>query len=107
MWEITLFGEKQDYMHFVLFEDFLNKTLSKNVIVAISDSRNNLCCSIVLLQRKYLNFLKRAILELIIKINKEDFFKENMKTKSSDSDINYFSFNNSSICKTWWNNSVC
>ena len=77
MWEITLVGQEQDYEYFVLLEDKLNKCLDERPIVAITGHKK-MFCSIAINNKKKLKLVKKYILEIIIKICKEEYFKENL-----------------------------
>jgi len=90
MWEITLIGQKEDYVYFVLLEDMLKNCLKVNPIIAISN-RNSLLCSIAISDRKQIKTVKKCILEIIIKICKEEYFRENLNNVlGSDQDLNNF-----------------
>ena len=90
MWEITLVGQEQDYEYFVLLEDKLKKSLEDKPIIAISGQKN-LCCSIAISNKNKLKLVKKYILEIIIKICKEEYFRENLEDISFiDNFINDF-----------------
>ena len=89
MWEITLLGSELDYMYFAMLEDELKDVIQDKVITAIT-FKNGLTCSIALKDRKYINFVKTAILETIIKICKEEYFREGLSVRGSDEELNEF-----------------
>ncbi|MGN0961050.1 MAG: hypothetical protein ACI4PF_02480 [Christensenellales bacterium] len=89
MWEITLIGNSVDYMYFVMLEEELKSTLKDKVIFAMTLG-NGLTCSIAIKDKRYINFVKTSVLECIIKIVKEEYFKEHLKIKRSDEELNNF-----------------
>lgn len=90
MWEVTLIGKMQDYMHFRLFEKMLEASYNKQVFVAISDSADTTCLSIAVTNKRLINTLKKLILELIIKICKEEYFVSNLNIVTEDDELRHF-----------------
>ena len=72
-----------------MLEEELKSTLKDKVITAMS-CNNGLAFSIALKDKKYINYLKTAILECIIKLAKEEYFKEHLKISGSDEELNQF-----------------
>jgi len=92
MWEITLVGQKEDFVYFLLLEDMLKSCLNSKPIIAISGN-NRLFCSIAIQDKRRIKQVKKCIIETIIKICKEEYFKENLRVISDDnSDLNNFIF---------------
>lgn len=89
MWEITLIGERQDWGYFILLQDLLREKLQSPPLVAISE-KSNLLCSIALENKKQLKMVKKIILEIVIRICKEEYYKENLNIWGSDNDLNQF-----------------
>lgn len=90
MWEVTLIGQFQDYMHFQVFEKMLKSTYKKQVIIAISYNADNLFLSIAVTNKRLINSVKKLILELIIKICKEEYYINELKVSTEDEELNYF-----------------
>jgi hypothetical protein len=90
MWEITLIGQKEDYVYFVLLEDMLSSILREKPIVAISGD-NRLVCSIAIRDKSRLRQVKKCIVEIIIKICKEEYFREKLDI-DTDADEDMFNF---------------
>ena len=90
MWEITLIGEVQDYSRFIVFEKMLKSNYDNAVIVAISLTGNAAVISIAVKTKKLIYSIKRLILELMLKIAKEEYFVENLQIDAEDKDIQYF-----------------
>ncbi len=90
MWEVTLIGKLQDYIHFHLFEKMLSSSYNKQVLVAISSNTDNVCISVAVTNKKTINSVKKLILELIIKICKEEYFVDNLRIETEDEDLRYF-----------------
>ena len=86
MWEITLIGEVQDYSQFLIFESMIKKNYGNDVIVAISLNK----LSVAVKSKKLIHTIKRLILELVIKICKEEFFIENLQINLEDEELEYF-----------------
>lgn len=90
MWEITLIGEVQDYSHFHIFENMIKSNYGNNVIVAISLNCSGSKLSIAVKTKKLIYSIKKLVVELIIKICKEEYFIENLQINSEDHDMQYF-----------------
>lgn len=89
MWEITLVGEKSDYVYFSLLDKELRDIAGTNLITAMT-IMDKICYSVAIKEKKYINFVKNAIFELIIKINKEEYFKEKLIFKNNINGLNHF-----------------
>lgn len=89
MWETTLIGEKKDIIYFSLLEEYLKSNSITNIF-AIVEKSDIVYCSIAIEECRYLNFVKKCILETIIKICKEEFFIENIKFLGGDDKLNKF-----------------
>ncbi len=90
MWEITLVGNEADYMHFVYFEKMLKGTYHDQVIVAISGVEDSLKFSIAVKSPKIVGSIKKLLIELIIKISKEEYFKANLNIRTNDEELKLF-----------------
>ena len=90
MWEITLVGEVQDYMHFLVFEKMLKTTYASNVFVGCCNNNHNTTVSIAVKNKKLISTIKSLIIELMIKICKEEYFIENLTINTKDKDLQYF-----------------
>ena len=90
MWEITLIGEVQDYSRFVIFEKMLKANYNNAVIVAISLTNNKAIISIAVNSKKLIYGIKRLVLELVLKISKEEYFVETLQIDTEDKDMQYF-----------------
>lgn len=89
MWEITLMGNTRDLIHFAVLEDELKAKFENPPLVAISLD-DGLVMSIAVLDKKTIRHVKNLILETIIKISKEEYFRENLKILGSDKSLNNF-----------------
>lgn len=90
MWEITIVGQINDYSRFLLFEKSLKSNYDNSVIVAISLTNETVKLSIAVKTKRLIHTIKRLILELIIKICKEEYFVENLQIETKDLDMKYF-----------------
>lgn len=89
MWEITLVGEKQDLGYFLLLEEMLLTRLKNKPIIAIA-SKENLFFSIAVSDKRQYQVIKKCILEIAIRICKEEYFRENLNLFGSDVELNGF-----------------
>ena len=90
MWEITVVGEVRDYSRFLLFENMLKSNYDNDVIVAISLTKSSAKLSIAVKVKKLIHTIKRLVIELILKICKEEYFVENLQIDTDDKDMQYF-----------------
>ena len=90
MWEITVVGEVRDYSRFLLFENMLKSNYDNDVIVAISLTKSSAKLSIAVKVKKLIHTIKRLVIELILKICKEEYFVENLQINTDDKDMQYF-----------------
>ena len=90
MWEVTLIGERQDYMHFLIFEKMLKASYKNQVLIAISSNADISYLSIAVGNRRLINSIKSLVLELIVKICKEEFFMKELNIVTEDDELKYF-----------------
>ncbi len=90
MWEVTLIGESQDYVHFHIFEKMLKSTYNKQVIIAISPKVDTACLSVAVTNKRLISPIKKLLLELIIKICKEEYYIANLNILTEDDELRYF-----------------
>jgi len=90
MWEVTLIGVKQDYVHFILYEKMIKSTFGEQVVIAISDRIESSILSVAVCNKKLISSIKKTILELIIKICKEEYFLQNLNLETNDEELRYF-----------------
>ncbi len=90
MWEVTLIGESQDYVHFHIFEKMLKSTYNKQVIIAISPKVDTACLSVAVTNKRLISPVKKLLLELIIKICKEEYYIANLNILTEDDELRYF-----------------
>ena len=77
MWEITLIGERDDYFDLKEYCDILIDIFVKDIIVAI-DYDDKVYVSIATSRDGIIKFVENTIYEIIIKINKKNFFYNNL-----------------------------
>ena len=90
MWEVTLIGEMKDYMHFLIFEKMLKASYKNQVIIAISGNTDKTCLSIAVTNKRLINSIKSLVLELIVKICKEEYFVKELNIITEDDELRYF-----------------
>ncbi|MBE5757416.1 MAG: hypothetical protein E7345_00585 [Clostridiales bacterium] len=83
MWEITLIGNKENYVEINDFLSILNDIFDKDIITAICYG-DNVICSIATNRDEIIKFLQDVVYELIIKISKKDFFSTALTNINSD-----------------------
>ncbi|MBQ7352298.1 MAG: hypothetical protein IJW59_05545 [Clostridia bacterium] len=90
MWEVTLIGYKKDLMYLAILEEQLMQNLVEVPIIAMVIRGEEVYCSIATDSKKSIKYIKSCILETIIKICKEEYFRENIKILGSDKYLNDF-----------------
>lgn len=89
MWEITLCGKYDDVVYLVDLEKILKDRYKSDVITAIWIC-DDVIFNIATNNQKIVENIKKIILELLIKIAKTKFFKDNLHIFINDTSINTF-----------------
>lgn len=89
MWEVTLCGKYDDIVYLVDLEKQLKDNFHSDVITAIWIS-DNVVLNMAITKDEIVYFVKKTVIDTILKIAKTSFFSENIKFLSDDKTLNTF-----------------
>jgi len=87
MWELTLVGYNDSFDNFIKLQKVLEEVTDYNVMVAISH-KDKVIISIALSEYKYIESVKKIILNFIVKECKYHYFKDKIKFLINDKKLN-------------------
>lgn len=89
MWEITLCGKYEDILYLVDMENILKETFSKDIISVIWVN-DDVICNLATNNLSNIDYIKKIIVETILKIAKKSFFSDNLKLNINDNNLKSF-----------------